>query len=130
MSSSSLVSLDNQMQQALNNNRKGYYQTKHFTQGLAWEMYPLPTTSQRLVAGNSTETLLNPQPIQVNKPPMPVLNNVWVNKNGSTNGFGAYIAYMPTEKTGIVILANKNYPNIERVKAAYTILAKTPTANQ
>ncbi|ERL55194.1 Beta-lactamase [Psychrobacter aquaticus CMS 56] len=93
-------------------------------------MYPLPTTSQRLVAGNSTETLLNPQPIQVNKPPMPVLNNVWVNKNGSTNGFGAYIAYMPTEKTGIVILANKNYPNIERVKAAYTILAKTPTANQ
>lgn len=124
-----LLPLDNQMQQALNNNRKGYYQTKHFTQGLGWEMYPLPTTLQMLVAGNSTETILNPQPIQVNKPPMSVLNNVWVNKTGSTNGFGAYIAYMPTEKTGIVILANKNYPNVERVKAAYTILAKTPTKN-
>lgn len=124
-----LVSLDNQMQQALDNNRKGYYQTKHFTQGLAWEMYSLPTTLQMLVAGNSTETILNPQPIQVNEPPMPVLDNVWVNKTGSTNGFGAYIAYMPAKKTGIVILANKNYPNIERVKAAYTILAKTPTTN-
>lgn len=124
-----LLPLDDQMQQALDSNRKGYYQTKHFTQGLGWEMYPLPTTSQRLMAGNSTETILNPQPIQVNKPPMLVLNNAWVNKTGSTNGFGAYIAYMPTEKTGIVILANKNYPNIERVKAAYTILAKTPTKN-
>jgi len=39
-----LLPLDNQMQQALDNNRKGYYQTKHFTQGLGWEMYPLPTT--------------------------------------------------------------------------------------
>ncbi|MGP9689460.1 class C beta-lactamase [Psychrobacter sp. AOP22-C1-C5] len=117
-----LVPLDSQMQQALNNNRKGYYQTKHFTQGLAWEMYPLPMTLPVLVEGNSTETILNPQPIQVNEPPTPVMNNVWVNKTGSTNGFGAYMAYVPAKKTGIVILANKNYPNTERVEAAYRIL--------
>lgn len=117
-----LVTVDSQMQQALDNNRKGYYRTKNFTQGLAWEMYPLPTTLQQLVEGNSTETILQPQPIQLNEPPTPVLNDVWVNKTGATNGFGAYIAYMPAKKTGIVILANKNYPNTERVKAAYTIL--------
>nr|O05465.1 RecName: Full=Beta-lactamase; AltName: Full=Cephalosporinase; Flags: Precursor [Psychrobacter immobilis]CAA58569.1 beta-lactamase [Psychrobacter immobilis] len=117
-----LVTVDSQMQQALDNNRKGYYRTKSFTQGLAWEMYPLPTTLQQLVEGNSTETILQPQPIQLNEPPTPVLNDVWVNKTGATNGFGAYIAYMPAKKTGMFILANKNYPNTERVKAAYTIL--------
>ncbi|WP_394213332.1 class C beta-lactamase [Psychrobacter piscatorii] len=117
-----LVTVDTQMQQALENNRKGYYQTKYFTQGLAWEMYSLPTTLQMLLDGNSTEVILNPQAIQVNEPPTPVLNDVWVNKTGSTNGFGAYIAYVPAKKIGIVILANKKYPNTERVKAAYTIL--------
>lgn len=117
-----LVTVDAQMQQALENNRKGYYQTKYFTQGLAWEMYSLPTALQMLLDGNSTEVILNPQAIQVNEPPTPMLNDVWVNKTGSTNGFGAYIAYLPAKKTGIVILANKNYPNTERVKAAYTIL--------
>lgn len=117
-----LVTVDRQMQQALENNRKGYYRTKYFTQGLAWEMYPLPTTLERLVEGNSTETILQPQQIQVNEPPTPVLDDVWVNKTGATNGFGAYIAYIPAKRTGIVILANKNYPNTERVKAAYTIL--------
>ncbi|GAA0798109.1 class C beta-lactamase [Psychrobacter piscatorii] len=117
-----LLPLDNQMQQALDNNRKGYYRTNSFTQGLAWEMYPLPTTLPTLLEGNSTDTILKPQPIQVNEPPAPIRDDVWVNKTGSTNGFGAYIAYVPAKKTGIVILANKNYPNTERVKAAYTIL--------
>lgn len=117
-----LVPLDKQMQQALDNTRKGYYQTKNFTQGLAWEMYPFPATLQTLIEGNSTEVILNPQPIKAYEPPTPELNEVWVNKTGSTNGFGAYMAYVPNKKTGIVILANKNYPNTERVEAAYTIL--------
>jgi beta-lactamase class C len=89
---------------------------------MAWEMYSLPLSLKALVEGNSTEVILNPQPIQVNEPPTPVMNDVWVNKTGSTNGFGAYMAYIPAKKTGIVILANKNYPNTERVETAYTIL--------
>ncbi|MEN6670369.1 class C beta-lactamase [Psychrobacter sp. B38] len=117
-----LVSLDKPMQQALDNTRKGHYQTKNFTQGLAWEMYPFPTTLKTLIEGNSTEVILNPQPIKAYESPTPVLEDVWVNKTGSTNGFGAYMAYVPAKKTGIVILANKNYPNTERVEAAYTIL--------
>ncbi len=117
-----LVPLDKDIQQALNNNRKGYYQASTFTQGLGWEMYPFPTKLDTLLEGNSMDVVLKPQPIQVDNYPTPVLNNVWVNKTGATNGFGGYIAYIPAEKSGIVILANKNYPNADRVKAAYTIL--------
>ena len=122
-----LVPLDKDIQQALDNNRKGYYQASTFTQGLGWEMYPYPTQLDTLLEGNSMDVVLKPQAIKTDNHPTAVLNNVWVNKTGATNGFGGYIAYIPAEKSGIVILANKNYPNADRVKAAYTILESAIT---
>ena len=122
-----LVPLDKNIQQALDNNRKGYYQASTFTQGLGWEMYPYPTKLNTLLKGNSMDVVLKPQAITTDNHPTPILNNVWVNKTGATNGFGGYIAYIPAEKSGIVILANKNYPNADRVKAAYTILESAMT---
>lgn len=122
-----LVPLDKDIQQALDNNRKGYYQASTFTQGLGWEMYPYPTQLNTLLEGNSMDVVLKPQAIKIDNYPTPILNNVWVNKTGATNGFGGYIAYIPAEKSGIVILANKNYPNADRVKAAYTILESAMT---
>ena len=122
-----LVPLDKNIQQALDNNRKGYYQASTFTQGLGWEMYPYPTQLNTLLEGNSMDVLLKPQAIKTDNHPTPILNDVWVNKTGATNGFGGYIAYIPAEKSGIVILANKNYPNADRIKAAYTILESAMT---
>ncbi|AMN67621.1 class C beta-lactamase [Psychrobacter sp. P11G5] len=122
-----LVPLDKDIQQALDNNRKGYYQASTFTQGLGWEMYPYPTKLDTLLEGNSMDVVLKPQTITTDNHPTPVLNNVWVNKTGATNGFGGYIAYIPAKKSGIVILANKNYPNTDRVKAAYKILESSMT---
>lgn len=122
-----LVPLDKDIQQALDNNRKGYYQASTFTQGLGWEMYPYPTQLNTLLEGNSMDVVLKPQAIKTDNHPTAVLNNVWVNKTGATNGFGGYIAYIPAKKSGIVILANKNYPNADRVKAAYTILESAMT---
>ena len=93
-------------------------------QDLGWEEYKLPVSLGALQAGNSYQVILKPNPVKPLNPPIPPGNDFLLNKTGSTNGFGAYVAYVPRHKIGIVLLANRNYPIPARIAAAYAILTK------
>lgn len=111
------------LQQAIATTHTGYYTVDGMTQGLGWEMYPYPIKLAALLAGNSTPMAREPHPVNWLTPPQAPHADTLVNKTGSTNGFGAYVAYVPSKGLGVVILANKNYPNGERVKVAHAILS-------
>ena len=116
-----LEKLDGKIQQALTNTHTGYFSVGAMTQDMVWEQYAHPAQLKTLRELNSG-ALLKTVPVSEISPPMKPRQDVFINKTGSTNGFGAYVAFIPKQKLGIVILANKNYPNEERVSAAYEIL--------
>ncbi|MBJ2220283.1 class C beta-lactamase [Pseudomonas sp. MF7453] len=115
--------LEQPVQQAIAATHAGYYTVNGMTQGLGWERYPYPITLQALIDGNSTPMAMEPHKVTWLNPPQAQPANVLYNKTGSTGGFGAYVAYVPSKDMGVVILANKNYPNAERVKVAHAILS-------
>ncbi|WDU64747.1 beta-lactamase [Pseudomonas poae] len=115
--------LEQPLQQAIAATHAGYYTVDGMTQGLGWERYPYPIKLQALIDGNSTPMAMEPHKVQWLAAPQPQPANVLYNKTGSTGGFGAYVAYVPSKDMGVVILANKNYPNAERVKVAHAILS-------
>lgn len=111
------------LRQAIATTHQGYYQVGDMTQGLGWERYAYPITLQHLQAGNSSQMALEPHAVQRFATPQPAEGDLLLNKTGSTNGFGAYVVLLPARDTGLVILANRNYPNAERVRIALQILA-------
>lgn len=115
--------LNESMQRAIRATHTGYYNVGDMMQGLGWEMYAYPTDLDRLLAGNSLQVMFKPNEVGRFSPPLAPQENVLINKTGSTNGFGAYVAFVPAKGIGIVMLANKNYPIPARVKAAHQILA-------
>lgn len=110
------------LRQAVSSPHRGYYQVGDMTQALGWERYAYPISLTKLQAGNSAEMALKPQPVERFNIPKPAEGDLLLNKTGSTNGFGAYILLLPARDTGLVILANRNYPNAERVRLALQLL--------
>ncbi|WP_347115808.1 CMY2/MIR/ACT/EC family class C beta-lactamase [Leclercia sp. S52] len=102
--------------------RSRYWQVGEMYQGLGWEMLNWPVTSRTLEQGADNKYALAARDVTAITPAQPPVKASWVHKTGATGGFGSYIAFIPEKHLGIVMLANKNYPNPERVKAAYRIL--------
>ncbi|MDU9392982.1 class C beta-lactamase [Pseudomonas sp. zfem002] len=109
------------LQQALDDTRRGHYQRGEMTQDLVWEQYDYPLALQTLIDGNDNRYALEGTPVTALRPPLAPQSKVWVNKTGATNGFGAYVAFVPQLQRGVVLLANRNYPNGERVKLAWRL---------
>ncbi|KLK92766.1 beta-lactamase/D-alanine carboxypeptidase [Microvirga vignae] len=107
---------------ALKATHTGYFRSGELIQDLVWEQYPYPVELEKIVAGNSMN--MKAMPATAIDPPMAPREDMILNKTGSTNGFGAYVAFVPEKKVGIVMLANKAYPNEARVEAALQVLSR------
>ncbi|MCP8467034.1 beta-lactamase [Pseudomonas sp. ZM23] len=118
------VRLGAKLQAALDATRTGYYKVGPMTQDLIWEQYAYPPRLQDLQEYNGGRMIQQSQAVTAIVPPLPPQQNVWLNKTGATAGFGAYVAFVPSQQRGIVLLANRNYPNEARVKLAYDILSR------
>jgi beta-lactamase class C len=115
------------LREALACTHVGYFQVGEMTQGLGWEQYRGTPTLQRLLDGNSGEMSGKPNSARKITPDAAPPGTL-LNKTGATGGFGAYVAYVPERKIGVVLLANKNYPNAAKVTAAWTILEQLAPA--
>jgi beta-lactamase class C len=117
-----LVKVEGKLQRAIANTHKGYFKAGVMTQDLIWEQYSYPVELQTLLEGNSPQMIFDPSPVTEIRPPQTPQGSVWINKTGSTNGFGAYVAFVPADHLGIVILANTSFPIEDRVTVAYELL--------
>lgn len=99
-----------------------YWQIGEMYQGLGWEMLNWPVNPDTIVNGSDSKIALAALPVKAITPPASAVSASWVHKTGATGGFGSYVAFVPQQELGIVMLANKNYPNPARVAAAYQIL--------
>ena len=124
-----LIALDAKVQRAVTETHTGYFTAGVMTQDLIWEQYPYPVALPALLAGNSSRMIFDQTPVTAIAPPEEPREDVWINKTGSTNGFGAYVAFIPERQLGIVLLANRNYPIEARVTAAYGILTSLADAS-
>lgn len=108
---------------AISQTHIGYFSSGGMTQDLMWEQYAWPADLATLQAGSAPTMGLDPHPVTKQHPPIAPGPDFWINKTGSTNGFGGYVVFVPALKTGLVLLANKSYPNQVRVAAAHAIFA-------
>jgi beta-lactamase class C len=113
---------DKKLRQGIGLAQRGYYRVGGMTQGLGWEIYPWPIALEGLLEGTSPKLIFEANRAEAMRPPKEWAGGVLLNKTGSTNGFGTYVVMVPEKRMGVVMLANKNYPNASRVKAGYAIL--------
>lgn len=118
------IRLGPKLQAALDATRTGYYKVGPMTQDLIWEQYAYPPKLADLQQYNGGQMIQDSQEVTAIRPPLKPQQDVWVNKTGATGGFGAYVAFVPSRQRGIVLLANRNYPNEVRVKLAWDLLSK------
>jgi beta-lactamase class C len=101
----------------------GYFRASSMVQGFGWEQFPYPLSRELLLGGNAAEVIFDPNPVQPVGPQWAVAPRLF-DKTGSTGGFGAYVAFVPAKRIGLVMLANRSFPIPARVEAAYAMLER------
>jgi len=78
---------------------------------------PWPVIAAQPEAGSAPEMAMTPQPL-TRRAAMP------------PNGFGSYVALVPSEDIGMVILANRNSSNPVRAGVTRKLITEVPALDQ
>lgn len=117
-----MIDIAPELAAALARTRTAYADTAHYAQAMVWEGYAWPVARKTLAAGNALEMALEPHPFTPRTPPAEPDGAMFWNKTGSTNGFGAYVVLVPSEALGVVVLANRSWPNPVRATATLGLI--------
>ncbi len=101
----------------------GRFACAGFVQGLGWEQVPFPVARERLLEVTAAAVSDEPTPAVALRPASSSAST-WFHKTGSTNGFGAYVVFVPELRLGLVMLANRNVPIAARVAAAHAVVER------
>lgn len=109
---------------ALRRTEAGLTRTRPFTQAMIWERYAWPADRAALAQATAPDMAMKPQPATRLDAPDISTRGVLLAKTGSTNGFGGYVALLPDEDLGLVVLANRAYPNLDRAEAGVSLIER------
>ena len=123
-------SVSHELRAAIKRTQEPQFRTSVFEQAMVWEAYPSLNDIASIVEGNGLEMIKNAKPtypLESGSPGSDPLQSGdndmrFLNKTGSTNGFGAYVAMVPRHQLGVVVLANRNFPNESRVRATTSLI--------
>lgn len=94
-------------------------------QGLGWIIHKIGKSDIRNLLNTNDYHAQGPAAIQEVYERAMFGGEALIDKTGTTDGFKAYIAVIPSKQSGIVILANKNVSHEAIVRTARNILFKT-----
>ncbi len=117
-----LVRVQPSLARAIDDTHIGYYRLGEMTQNLVWEQLPYPVSLDSLLASNSAKVVFESNAVRALTPPLPQQRNVLVYKTGATRGFGAYVAFNPSNGIGMVVLLNRSVPMETRLQLAHSVL--------
>lgn len=101
-----------------------YVRLEDKMQGLGWQIYPLTSGTVPKLLSRVHDLDFGPDHVE-EMIANPIFNGqALIDKTGTTDGFRAYIAFIPDKKSGVVVLMNKRVSNQVIVEAARKILFK------
>lgn len=115
------AALDGSLRDAIRLTQIGRFRVGRMVQGFGWEQFAYPLSRETLLSGNAPPIIFEPNPVQPVAPGWEASPRLF-DKTGSTGGFGAYVAFVPAKRFGLVMLANTSYPIAARVEAAHAML--------
>lgn len=117
-----LIRVQPGLARAIDETHVGHYRLGKMTQDLVWEQLPYPVDMGSLLASSSPKVIFESNAVEALTPPLPPQRNVLIYKTGATKGFGAYVAFNPSNRIGVVMLLNRNVPMEARLRLAHSVL--------